>query len=69
MRPPVRTETDGEHKNTYELVVLAAKRARQLKEGALPLIEPPSDNPLTIALAEIAAGKIEAKYLPETEER
>ena len=45
--------------NRYSLVVLAAKRARQLKEGAPHLIETTSVNCLTIALEEIAAGKID----------
>ena len=68
MRPPVRTETEGDRRNTYELVVLAAKRARQLKEGALNLVEVPSNNALTVALAEIEAGKIDADYVPEVAE-
>jgi len=42
----------------YTLVILAARRAKQLKEGAPKLIETKSNNPLTIALEEIAAGKI-----------
>ncbi|MBV9849606.1 MAG: DNA-directed RNA polymerase subunit omega [Armatimonadetes bacterium] len=45
----------------YSLVVLAAKRAKQIKEGAPVLIETPSTNPLTIALEEIAAGKVSAQ--------
>lgn len=49
--------------NNYEhgkfvLSNLAAKRAKQLKEGAPALIQIDSNHPLTIALAEIAAGKI-----------
>ncbi len=44
--------------NKYALVALAAKRAKQLKSGAPVLIETESRNPLTIALEEIAAGKI-----------
>ncbi len=44
----------------YTLVVLAAKRAKQLREGAPKLIETTSTNPLTIALEEIAAGKVTA---------
>jgi DNA-directed RNA polymerase subunit omega len=41
----------------FELVVLAAKRAKQLLKGAKPLIE--SDNrAIVIALREISAGKI-----------
>ncbi|MBS1706073.1 MAG: DNA-directed RNA polymerase subunit omega [Armatimonadetes bacterium] len=42
----------------YVLSNLAAKRARQLREGAPPLVRTDSNHPLTIALAEIAAGKI-----------
>ena len=42
----------------YSLVVLAAKRAKQIKEGAPLLIDTDSTNPLTIALEEIAAGKV-----------
>ena len=42
----------------YALVIVAAKRARQLKEGALPMVEVDSGNPVTVALEEIAAGKI-----------
>lgn len=42
----------------FVLSNLAAKRAKQLKEGAPPLVRVDSSHPLTIALAEIAAGKI-----------
>ncbi len=49
--------------NDYEygkfvLSNLAAKRAKQLRTGAPPLVRIDSNHPLTIALAEIAAGKI-----------
>jgi len=47
-------------KSRYSLVVLSAKRAKQIKEGAPVLIETMSTNPLTIALEEIAAGKVTA---------
>jgi DNA-directed RNA polymerase subunit omega len=55
--------------NEYEhgkfvLSNLAAKRAKQLKEGAPPLVRIESSHPLTIALAEIAAGKIKP-VMPE----
>ena len=43
--------------NRFELVLLAAKRARQLFKGAKPLIE--SDNrEVVVALREIAAGEV-----------
>lgn len=44
--------------NVYKLVILASKRVRQLKEGSPKLIKTDSQNPTTIALEEIAAGKI-----------
>jgi DNA-directed RNA polymerase subunit omega len=42
----------------YELVLLASKRAKQLQEGAPPLIRTAATNPLTIAIEEIAQGKV-----------
>jgi len=42
----------------YALVILAAKRARHLKEGAGPLVRSTSANPLTVAFEEIAGGKV-----------
>lgn len=42
----------------FVLTNLAAKRAKQIKEGAPPLVRIDSSHPLSIALAEIAAGKI-----------
>lgn len=42
----------------YELVLLASKRAKQLQEGAPPLIRTSSTHPLTIAIEEIAQGKV-----------
>ena len=42
----------------YALVILAAKRARQIKDQARRLTDSKSANPLTVALEEIAAGAI-----------
>jgi len=42
----------------YTLVVAAAKRARQLAEGAHRLTKCASDKPVTIALNEINENKI-----------
>ncbi len=47
-------------KSRYSLVVLSAKRAKQIKEGAPILIDTDSTNPLTVALEEIAAGMVTA---------
>lgn len=42
----------------YTLVVLAAKRARQLLDGEMPKIEVGSTKDVTIALEEISKGDI-----------
>lgn len=57
MLPSPDTLNDFEH-GKFVLSNLAAKRAKQLREGAPPLVNIESNHPLTIALAEIAAGKI-----------
>ncbi len=38
----------------YELVLKASKRARDISEGAQPLVEEDGDKPVVIALREIA---------------
>jgi DNA-directed RNA polymerase subunit omega len=45
--------------NRYLLVVLAAKRARQLNRGAASRVESRHKKPTSGALEEIAAAKIE----------
>jgi DNA-directed RNA polymerase subunit omega len=44
--------------NRYDLVVLASKRARQLANGADPMLESRGDKPTVIALREIADGLV-----------
>lgn len=51
----------------FVLANLAAKRAKQIKDGAPPLVRIDSSHPLTIALAEIAAGKIKPLMGEEAE--
>ena len=55
--------------NRFELVLLAARRAKQLIKGARPLVD--SDNKETVtALREIASGKVRLNYpepVPELE--
>lgn len=57
MLPSPDILNDFEH-GKFVLSNLAAKRAKQLREGAPPLVQVDSHHPLTIALAEIAAGRI-----------
>lgn len=47
--------------NRYDLVILAAKRARQIVMGAEPLIEEEADKATVIALREIAEGLVTAE--------
>ncbi len=45
--------------NRFELVMLAARRARQMRMfGADPLVPPENDKPTVVALREIAEGLI-----------
>ncbi|MDP2044409.1 MAG: DNA-directed RNA polymerase subunit omega [Candidatus Omnitrophota bacterium] len=48
----------------YKLVILASKRALEIAEGQPRLVEDPAGaKPSTVALHEIAEGKIEAKKI------
>jgi DNA-directed RNA polymerase subunit omega len=42
--------------NRFHLVLAATRRARQLANGADPLIDEENDKPTVVALREIAAG-------------
>ncbi len=53
--------------NRFELVRLAARRARQLAQGKDPLVDPENDKPTVIALREIAEGLIDEQILDEAE--
>ncbi len=57
IRPPLESLLE-KIENKYALVVSVAKRARVLKEGQLPMVDVASNNPVTVSLEEIAAGKI-----------
>ncbi|MFQ5901079.1 MAG: DNA-directed RNA polymerase subunit omega [Thermodesulfobacteriota bacterium] len=43
--------------NRFVLVILAAKRARQLSKGSRPLVEAENNKSVVVALREVAAGK------------
>ena len=51
--------------NQFDLVMVAAKRARRIANGADPLVEMENDKPTVIALREIAAGLINAEILEQ----
>ncbi|HVO28340.1 MAG TPA: DNA-directed RNA polymerase subunit omega [Candidatus Margulisiibacteriota bacterium] len=52
--------------NRFELVLLGARRAKQLLKGARPLVES-GNKEVVAALREIADGKV-AMHYPEAEE-
>lgn len=51
--------------NLFELVMIAAKRARKIANGAEPLVEWENDKPTVVALREIADGLINEEILEE----
>ena len=53
--------------NRFDLVVLAARRARDITLGRAPFVERENDKPTVIALREIAEGKIDLDYLNSQE--
>ena len=54
--------------NMFHLVLIAAKRARQLANGAEPLVEWENDKPTVVALREIAEGYITESILEERDQ-
>ena len=54
--------------NIFEMVLVAAKRARRVAHGADPMVELENDKPTVIALREIAEGHITPSILEEIEE-
>ncbi|MDH5483981.1 MAG: DNA-directed RNA polymerase subunit omega [Gammaproteobacteria bacterium] len=51
--------------NRFHLVLVAAKRARQIAMGGEPLVSVDNDKPTVLALREIADGKIGPEILNE----
>lgn len=52
----------------YSIVLATAKRARQIINGAEPLVTPPCNKPLSIAVAEVNDGKVKILTGEEVEE-
>jgi len=51
--------------NIFEMVLVAAKRARRVAHGAEPMVELENDKPTVIALREIAEGHVNPSILEE----
>ena len=55
--------------NRFELIMVSAKRARQIATGGKePMVEQENDKPTVVALREIAEGHVNASILDEQEE-
>ena len=54
--------------NIFEMVLVAAKRARRVAHGADPMVDLENDKPTVIALREIAAGHVTPAILDEIEQ-
>ena len=54
--------------NIFEMVLVAAKRARRVAHGADPMVERENDKPTVIALREIAEGHITPAILEEIDQ-
>ncbi|HSD70855.1 MAG TPA: DNA-directed RNA polymerase subunit omega [Woeseiaceae bacterium] len=54
--------------NIFEMVLVAAKRARRIAHGADVLVERENDKPTVVALREIAAGHVTPAILDEVEQ-
>ncbi len=53
--------------NRFDLVLLSAKRARKLQNGAPAKVEWENDKPTVVALREIAEGLVTAETVDEPE--
>ncbi len=53
--------------NRFDLVLLAARRARQISQGADPLVPAENDKPTVIALREIAENLVTINTMDEME--
>jgi DNA-directed RNA polymerase subunit omega len=51
--------------NIFEMVLVAAKRARRIAHGADPMVELENDKPTVLALREIAEGHVTPAILDE----
>ena len=54
--------------NIFEMVLVAAKRARRIAHGADPMVELENDKPTVLALREIADGHVTPAILEEIDQ-
>ncbi len=54
--------------NIFEMVLVAAKRARRIAHGADPMVDLENDKPTVLALREIADGHVTPAILDEIDQ-
>jgi DNA-directed RNA polymerase subunit omega len=54
--------------NMFQLVLVAAKRARQLANGAHPMVDWENDKPTVVALREVAEGYVTEEILTQRDQ-
>ncbi len=54
--------------NIFEMVLVAAKRARRVAHGAEPMVDLENDKPTVVALREIAEGLVTPAILDEIDQ-
>lgn len=66
-KPPdqIWTIPDDEERGVYRFILAAARRARQLQQGARPLISTTSRKSTKIAMEEVKTGAVEVNIIPE----
>jgi DNA-directed RNA polymerase omega subunit len=64
------TESSPEIDSKYRLIILAAKRSKQLQRGARPRIDidPTKHKPTRIALEEVIRGKVQFHFNNDDEQ-
>jgi DNA-directed RNA polymerase omega subunit len=55
-------------RNRYELIIVAAKRSRQLRDGSKSLTNCSSDKEPVISLQEVLEGRVQALKVPRHKE-
>lgn len=53
--------------NRFQMTLAAAHRARQLANGATPLVDPEKHKPTVVALREMSLGKIGIEVLTKSQ--
>ena len=68
-KPPnqIWTIPNDQERGVYRFILAAARRARQLQQGARPLIQTSSRKSTKIAMQEVRTGAVEVNIIPEGE--